>query len=115
MSTVTNTETALQSPHLDLNNEVDLMQSLCKYIAEIHSQFVLYEEQGKEMSGCHDYKEGVLGRTSSKRLARFEGAGAEAHLSPKEKFRVETYFVVIDQAWTRVGLTRGSGRVTGQL
>ena len=89
--------TALQSPHLDLNNAVDLMRSLCEYVAEMRGQFDFYEEQGRDISGCQDYKEEVSRkRIRSKRLARFEGAAAEADLSPKEKFRVETYLAVID-------------------
>jgi len=86
-----NVTTALQSPHLDLNNAVAVMRSLCEYVAEMRDQFDFYKEQGKELSGCQDYKEAVSRvHIRSKRLARFEGAGAdaEADLSPKDKFRV---------------------------
>jgi len=62
------------------------MRSLCEYVAGMRDQFDFYEEQGKELSGCQDYKETMSRvRIRSKiRLARFEGAGAdaEADLSP---------------------------------
>jgi len=99
--------TALQSPHLDLNNAVAVMRSLCEYVAEMRDQFDFYEEQGKELSGCQDYKEAVSRvHIRSKRLARFEGAGAdaEADLSPKDKFRVGAYLAVIDMTSNELAL-----------
>ena len=48
---------ALQSSSLDLNNEVALLESLCKYIVTLHEQFDIFAENGKALSGCSEYKE----------------------------------------------------------
>jgi hypothetical protein len=92
-----NVNVALQSSSLDLNNAVVLLKSLCEYVATLREQFELFEENGKALSGCCEYKDySGRKRVRSVKVKRFEGQSADANLSPRDKFRTGVFLAIID-------------------
>ena len=61
-------------------------------------QFEIFEENGKALSGCSEYKDDS-GRkcVRSVKLKRFEGESADANLSPRDKFRTGVFFGIINR------------------
>ena len=91
------TSMSLQSVELDLNNAVNLMKSLCEYVASLREQFQFFELEGKKLSGCSDYKSASeRNRGRSVRLTRFEGPAQEVIQTPRDKFRTDVFLPIID-------------------
>jgi len=79
---------ALQSNSLDLNNEVALLESLCEYVATFREQFDIFEENGKALSGCSEYKEDAGRKCTGVSLATID------NMSGTLKKRLDAYTVV---------------------
>lgn len=93
------TSKALQDPQVDLNTAVASLQSLRSFVDSKRNSFDDYEAQGKAMSGMNQYVE-VLNRQrrSNVRLIPLDyGQAPPAELTPRERFRVESFLPVIDQ------------------
>ena len=88
------TNQGLQCAKLDLNTAVASLSSLKTFITSKRDTFGVYESQGKELAGTSDY---VLTKTRvrsrSIRLNPLDyGRTEEAHLSPSERYKTESFF-----------------------
>ena len=91
------TSTSLQSPTLDLNNAVPLLQSLKDYVASLRDQFDQLELKATEKSESKDYKAvSARKKKRSVRLTQLEGSAEETSLSPRESFRTQVFLPIID-------------------
>ena len=90
------TSLALQSSKLDLNAACDLYTSLLEYIRESRSAFQDFEEKAKILCGNEDYK--ISRQRKGKRNHKFvdSASDTETEMRPSDKFRVETFIVIID-------------------
>lgn len=93
------TNKSLQHAKLDLNTAVASLTSLKSYVASKRDSFYEYEDQGKELTGTDEYIQAKTRR--QKRNVRQNpldySLAEEAHLSPSEKYKTESFLPVIDQ------------------
>ena len=72
------------------------MESLLKFVERQRAEFDGFEEKGKTKCGSNSYK--CAGNRQRKRKRQFdEGSGEDVVLAPREKFKVEVFFAIIDQ------------------
>lgn len=90
------TSLCLQESGLSLNSAVHLLKSLLEFIKSQRSEFQCYEEKGMMMSAVKEYKESS--KRPKKRKRQFdEDPSAERVLSPREKFKVDVFLIIIDK------------------
>ena len=95
------TSLALQSSKLDLNAACDLYTSLLEYIRESRSAFQDFEEKAKILCGNEDYK--ISRQRKRKQNRKFVDSASDMEtemLSPSDKFRIETFIVIVDSMST---------------
>ena len=71
------------------------MASLVDTVQLARDRFEVYEQMATEMVQHSEYKAEQYRRRKQKRMPD-EGAANEAHLSPRETFKTQTYLVMID-------------------
>ena len=74
--------TALQAVELDLCNAVDLVRSLCEYVASLRDQFDSFETAARNMSPIvsHEYKADTQRKKKKERdSASYQAANASVH------------------------------------
>jgi len=87
----------LQDPKIVLQTAVNALNSLLSFVQEIRNKYEEYEEKAKQMSGLKDYAP-IRYRKKNVRLNLLNNnQTAATQLSPKEKFRSESFISVIDQ------------------
>lgn len=93
----------LQSANLTLDVATRLIKSLSQYIHEIRDNFDIYETAAKLKLPDVDYtdKSNRKGVRSS-HLTFFDGNAPSVDLSGKEKFKIETYYPIIDRLTTEL-------------
>ena len=89
------TSISLQDPKVCLNTATGLMASLVDTVRLARNRFEVYEQMATEMVQHSEYKAEQSRRRKRKRMPD-EGAANEAHLSPRETFKTQTYLVMID-------------------
>ena len=73
-----------------------MFEALKSFVNGLRSDFEIYEEKGKKKSGVAVYK-ALCQRIRSRRRCFDEDPIKEIALSPREKFKVEVYLVIIDK------------------
>ena len=81
---------------LTLNTAIHLLEALKSFVNGLRSDFEIYEEKGKKKSVVEEYK-GLSQRSRCSRRFFDEDPAEEISLSPREKFKVEVYLVIIDK------------------
>lgn len=90
------TNLSLQERGLSLNSAIHLLKSLLEFVKRQRSEFDSYEEKGKKKSVEKEYKQSSI--RSQKRKCQFdEGPSDETVFSPRQKFKVEVFLVIIDK------------------
>ena len=91
------TSVQLQSTKCDLELAIDLMESLDSFTNDLRNRFDEFEARAIDTSGTADYLS--LVSRSQKRNTRYDDStgSAEVRLTGRDKFRIETFMVVIDQ------------------
>ena len=84
------TSQALQDSKVTLNGATNLLQGLHDFIQLLRPQFQKFEGRGQVLSGCHHYKRRNVRLDS-------EGESEETLLHPSSRFKVDSYFPIIDQ------------------
>ena len=91
-----NTSIELQSLTCDLKLAIDLLESLHVFTDDLRNRFDDIEQRAIDMSGTSEYVSVAARRR--KRTRRFDdGQAADTVLHGKDKFRIETFTVIIDQ------------------
>jgi hypothetical protein len=86
----------LQSSTCDLKLAIDLLQSLYMFTDDLRNRFDDIEQMAINISGTSEYLS-VTAR-HRKRTRRFDdGQAADTVLQGKDKFRIQTFTVIIDQ------------------
>ena len=99
LSRYNETSIKLQSSTCDLKLGADLLESLHAFTDDLRNRFDEFEDRAKQLSGTNDYMS-VVARPR-KRSRRFDEAqGTAVVLQGKDKFRVETFLVIINQLQT---------------
>ena len=79
-----------------MNSDIHLLISLLEFVKRQCSEFDSYEENGKKKSVEKEYKQSSI--RSQKRKCQFdEGPSAETVFSPRQKFKVKVFLVIIDK------------------
>ena len=96
---------SLQSASIDLSTAIALMKSLQKFLNKFREQFEKYERVGMELTDCDTY---TLDKRRARRPTRtFEEDREEntpVRMSASEKFKLDTFFVIIDKLSTALEL-----------
>jgi len=91
------TSIKLQSSTCDLKLAIDLLESLHIFTDDMRNRFDDIEQAAIEISGTSEYVSAAAARRR-KRTRRFDdGQAADTVLHGKDKFRIETFTVIIDQ------------------
>lgn len=89
----------LQSSTCDLKLAIDLLESLHTFTDDLRNRFDEFEARAKQASGRTEYMSCVA--RSRKRSRRFDEAqGTAVVLQGKDKFRVDTFLVIVNQLQT---------------
>ena len=95
------TSKALQDDRIALSTCTNLYKSLQQYVFSVRDEFDNYEENAKLRLPDVEYR-----RSSKRPVARRrqinDGDAAEVSLSPKDKFRVETFIPMVDALVTNL-------------
>lgn len=95
------TSASLQSSDQDLNTSCALYESLHRYVATLRSSFIDFENRGKTITGCHQYNEEISRKKQRNKMCDqshgfiFDDRATDS-MQPSEKFRIQTYLVIID-------------------
>ncbi|KAF2881303.1 hypothetical protein ILUMI_24870 [Ignelater luminosus] len=89
------TSQALQNENVNLKTCADLYESLSDYLHNIRADFDRFEKMSKDILPDVDYKDSYLRKRVRKKQAN-DGDEAEAVFTPRKKFRVSTFLVIID-------------------
>jgi hypothetical protein len=99
LSRYNETSIKLQSSSCDLKLATDLLESLHTFTDDLRNRFDEFEDRAKQASGSTNYLS-VVARPR-KRSRRFDEAqGTDVVLQGKDKFRVETFLVIVNQLQT---------------
>ena len=94
------TSKAVQGIDVDLKMVVDLIDSLEKFLISLRDRFEELELDARKFCGNTDYKVSTTGRPR-KRNKRYDesptSVSEEVVFSPREKFRNQTFHVILDQ------------------
>ena len=94
LSRYNETSIKLQSSTCDLKLGADLLESLHAFTDDLRNRFDEFEDRAKQLSGTNDYMS-VVARPR-KRSRRFDEAqGTAVVLQGKDKFRVETFLLLL--------------------
>jgi hypothetical protein len=86
----------LQSSTCDLKLAIDLLESLYMFTDDLRNRFDNIEQRAIDISGTSEYVSVTARRR--KRTRRFDdGQAADTVLQGKDKFRIETFTVIINQ------------------
>ncbi|CAB4006330.1 Hypothetical predicted protein [Paramuricea clavata] len=98
---------ALQSADQDLNSAVAIYESLMDFIGKQRARFEEFEAEGKKLSQCDQYV-GEEKRVR-KRNRRYDepGSAPEVSQTPANKFRTDTFLVIIDKIDAELGAYTG--------
>jgi len=93
----------LQSIQIDLGMVIEIYQSLITYISDIQTDemFVDYKVRAVEKCGISHFKN-TTQRKKKQKLYFDDGHNEEQILDESEKFKVNTYFLIIDQIKTEL-------------
>jgi hypothetical protein len=88
---------SLQSAYQSLNSVVVIYDSLETCVQSLRDRFEEFEAHGKELSRCDSYQ-ADLGKRVRRRNRKHDEPDAEpeVQLSPRDKFRVGTFTIIID-------------------
>ena len=102
-SVYNSTSKVFQSANLDINTALDLCASLAEFVDSMRSKFSEIEQEAKSLSECETYKYEGEGKRPRKRNKKYDGdfgSTADDHavsaMSASDKFRTQTYIVIID-------------------
>lgn len=87
------TSKGLQEEGLDLKTCANLYHSLSDHLVEMRNQFEKFEGEARKIFPNGEYKE-TRRRTRKKQVN--DGNAEEVDLNPRDKFRIETFNVIID-------------------
>ena len=92
------TSDKLQTRDIDLATAVRLLQSLLSYVSTLRDQFTDLEESARPVSATQDYQYDISRRRKRKRFADESDDDEEVVFANGSlKFKVETYYVIIDK------------------
>ena len=90
------TSLILQEKKLPLNSVILALKSLMEFVQGCQSQFDYFESKGMNKSIIKEYTDSR--KKQRKRKRQFdEGPSADANHSPREKFKLDFFLVIIDQ------------------
>uniref|UniRef100_A0A8C3HPZ8 Uncharacterized protein n=1 Tax=Chrysemys picta bellii TaxID=8478 RepID=A0A8C3HPZ8_CHRPI len=89
------TSQALQEKELDLKTCADLCQSLADHLHTLRNDFERFEDISKDILPDTNYKEAQSRKRIRKKQAN-DSSATETALNPRDKFRVSTYYTIID-------------------
>lgn len=95
------TSQALQNPSSNLKVCSDLYESLANHLRDIRSDFDKFENMAKKIAPDVDYRQNVQRRRRRRRQVN-DGETDDVILNGRDKFRVSTYFVIIDKLQTEM-------------
>ena len=87
----------LQSPQMTLNTAVKSLEALKSFVSSKRDKFDEYETAGQQLSKTETYETGRTKTPSVTRQPLDYGQTPASSLSPREKFRTESFVSVIDQ------------------
>ena len=90
------TNLSLQKSGLSLNKAMHLLEALETFVRSLRYDFEIYEEKGRNKSEVKEYR-GTSQRIQVKRRFFVENDAEDTILTPRDKFKVEVYLVIIDQ------------------
>lgn len=92
------TSKKLQDDQLDLNTAVNLLKSLETFVKSLPGRFEEFESVGAQNSGTTEYaQQNQRVRRANVRLNPLDyGYTSEVHLSPRDRFRIDSFVPVID-------------------
>jgi len=91
------TSNNLQKKTITLDVATNLLTSLDDFINNLRDKFDDFESSAKEKNPESDYKDlSQRKRVKSSRQSFFDGSGSSVQLYGKDKFKVETFFPIID-------------------
>jgi len=93
------TSTKLQSATCDLKLAIDLLESLFAFTDDHRNRFNELESNALTVSGNSDYLS-VLARPRKRTRHFDEMKGTDVVLQSREKFRIETFIVIVNQLQT---------------
>ena len=93
------TSIKLQSATCDLKLAIDLLESLYAFTYDLRNRFDEFESNALTASGNSDYLS-VLARPRKRTRHFDEMKGTDVVLQGREKFRVETFIVIVNQLQT---------------
>ena len=94
---INKTSKVLQSKDVNIIVAMNLLDSVKTYLQETRDKFSEYESKARSMCPEADYSDGKKRqRKRSVRISRYDGAAEEILLSKTEKFKVETFLVILD-------------------
>jgi len=102
LSRYNETSIKLQSSKCDLKLAVDLLQSLHSFTDDIGNRFDEFEAMAKQTSDTTEYSS-VLSRPRKRKRQFDEATGTEITLQGRDKFRVETFLVIVNQLKAALG------------
>ncbi|CAH2285606.1 zinc finger MYM-type 1-like, partial [Pelobates cultripes] len=92
------TSQSLQDAKLDLHTATGMLDSLKDFVQSLRSRFSEFEQQGKDITCCDEYQ--LQRGRKIKRNKKWDYGDAEdadADMTPSEKFKVNTFYLIIDQ------------------
>ncbi|CAH2322247.1 Hypothetical predicted protein [Pelobates cultripes] len=90
------TSQSLQDAKLDLHTATGMLNSLKDFVQSLHSRFSEFEQQGKDITCCDEYQL-QRGRKIKRNKKWDYGDAEDADMTPSEKFKVNTFYLIIDQ------------------
>ena len=92
------TSDKIQTRDIDLATAVRLLQSLLSYVGKLRDQFAELEESARSVSATQDYQYDISRRRKRKRFSDESDNDEEVVFTNGSlKFKVETYYVIIDK------------------
>lgn len=88
----------LQSPTIELTPAIALLKSLDKFLDECREKFDYYEQKARDRCGSSTYKsESRRVPKRKKHVSDGDATDAVEGMSGQQKFKVNTFYVIIDQ------------------
>jgi hypothetical protein len=106
---------ALQEPGIEICTVVKLYDSLISFFREIRGSFDDYEERAKRLvAEGSDYVE-ATSRKRARKVMADDGPAADAELSYREKFKTQTFYVILDKLVTEMDHRRAAYTSVNEL
>ena len=95
---------ALQEPGIELCTIIKLYDSLITHFHDRRNKFEMFESMAKDITQS-DYKEGTQRKRVPKRFDDevMDDTDPSLNLSASDKFRTQTFYVIIDRLITEMG------------